>query len=267
MDVNAYLRRSRAGDGLLFSTVDAGMPVQVHEHEQERWVYTGENSILSLMRLDAPADPVLPNHVAMLAALLFSDLPESVLNLGLGTGAFERFFEDRLPDTTVASVDTSEVMIDIARRFFTLRPDRAIVNQTAEQFLASHDRRYGLILCDIFCGDRHPDCLTDEAFYSDAARCLAAGGVMAFNLSPATEQVLLDILVTMRRSFAHVVLVNLVDYGNIVVYAMQHPPLLPDRLPQRADTLGRQLRLDLADIPDRLTILPLGPDTRGGMVP
>jgi len=73
--------------------------------------------------------------------------------------------------------------------------------------------------------------------------------------------------VTMRRSFAHVVLVNLVDYGNIVVYAMQHPPLLPERLPQRTAALGRQLRLDLADIPDRLTILPLGPDTWGRMVP
>ena len=262
MDVNAYLQRSRAGDGLLFSTVDADLPVQVHEYEQERWVYTGENSILSLMRLDAPADPVLPNHVAMLAALLFSELPATVLNLGLGAGAFERFFEDRLPDTTVVSVDTSEVMIDIARRFFTLRPECTIVNQTAEQYLATHDRRHDLILCDIFCGDRHPDCLTDEAFYRNAARALATGGVMAFNLSPATEQVLLDILITLRRSFAHVMLVNLVDYGNIVVYAMQHPPLIPDRLLQRAAVLGRQLRLDLGAIPERLTALPPVPDTR-----
>ncbi|MDH5470834.1 MAG: methyltransferase domain-containing protein [Gammaproteobacteria bacterium] len=267
MDVTEYLRRSRAGENLLYSACDERTSIQVHEFANERWVYTGDNSILSLMRLDAPADPVLPNHVAMLAAILFSRLPARVLNLGFGTGAFERFFADRLPDTQVVSVDTSPLLVDIARQFFAIGTGQAVITQSAESFLDENSRTFDLILCDIFNGDRHPDCLGDEAFYRDAARSLGEGGVMAFNLSPATEQALLNILLTMRRSFAHVVLANLVDYGNIVVYAMQHRPADDKEIRRNAARRSTRLQLQLEHIPDQITVLPDTPEIHDGRVP
>ncbi|MGB5260701.1 MAG: methyltransferase domain-containing protein [Gammaproteobacteria bacterium] len=256
MDVEQYLRRSRSGATLLCSDSNAGTPVEVHEYGGERWIYTGEGSVLSLMRLDAPADPVMPNHIAMLAAMLLVDRPQSVLNLGFGTGAFERFFQDRLPDTTVVSVDTSSMLVELARKYFAVRPDWPVVIRPAEEFLNETKQRFDLILCDIFQGDRHPDCLMDAGFHARAAQCLAPGGVMAFNLSPATEQALLDILLPMRRSFRHVLLVDLVDYGNIVVYALQHAPLGAAEQHKRAEQLSRQLRLELTHIPDRVSALP-----------
>jgi spermidine synthase len=267
MDVTEYLRRSKAGETLLYSTCDERTSIQVHEFANERWVYTGEDSILSLMRLDAPADPVLPNHVAMLAALSFSRLPASVLNLGFGTGAFERFFADRLPDTQMVSVDTNPVLVEIARQFFAIGTDQAVITQSAEQFLEENSRAFDLILCDIFNGDRHPDCLGDDAFYRNAARSLGEGGVMAINLSPATEKALINILITMRRSFSHVVLVNLVDYGNIVVYAMQHRPADDAEIRRQAVSLSAQLQLQLEHIPDHLTVLPDTAEIQNGRAP
>jgi spermidine synthase len=256
MDVDAYLRLSRSSDTLLCRRGNAGAPVEVHEHGGERWIYTGEGSILSLMRLDAPADPVMPNHIAMLGAMLLVERPRSVLNLGFGTGAFERFFQDRLPETNVVSVDTSSTLVELARKYFAIRQDWPVMIRPAEQFLRNNTQHFDLILCDIFQGDRHPDCLTEAGFHASAANSLAAGGVMAFNLSPATEQALLAILLPMRRSFRHVVLVNLVDYGNVVVYAMQHAPPAADAQHKRAKQLSTQLRLDLYRIPDRLSALP-----------
>jgi spermidine synthase len=257
MDVDEYLRLSRVAGTLLCRGDDAGNPLEVHEHGGERWVYTGEDSILSLMRLDAPADPVMPNHIAMLGALLFVDRPpHSVLNLGFGTGAFERFFGDRLPDTNIVSVDTSRTLVELARKYFAIRPDRPVIIRPAEHYLHDTTRVFDLILCDIFQGDRHPDCLADANFHADAAHRLAAGGVMAVNLSPATEQTLLDILLPMRRSFRHVMLVNQVDYGNVVVYAMQHAPVDAHKQHQRAEQVGKELRLDLRHIPERLSTLP-----------
>ena len=256
MDVDDYLRFSRVADTLLCRNNDAGTAVEVHEHDGERWVYTGEDSILSLMRLDVPADPVMPNHIAMLAALLFVDRPQSVLNLGFGTGAFERFFSDRLPDTNVVSVDTSRTLVELARKYFAIRHDLPVIIRPAEQFLHDNTQGFDLILCDIFQGDRHPDCLTDTDFHADAARSLVAGGVMSVNLSPATEQALLEILLPMRRSFRHVMLVNLVDYGNVVVFAMQHAPVDARELYKRAEQAAEQLRLDLRHIPERLSALP-----------
>lgn len=256
MDVDQYLRLSRVAGTLLCRSDDAGNPVEVHEHGGERWVYTGEDSILSLMRLDAPADPVMPNHIAMLGTLLFVDRPRSVLNLGFGTGAFERFFGDRLPDTSIISVDTSRTLVEMARKYFAIRPGRPVIIRPAEHYLHDNTRGFDLILCDIFQGERHPDCLTNTNFHADAARSLAPGGVMAVNLSPASEQALLEILLPMRRSFRHVMLVNLVDYGNVVVYAMQHAPVDTHKQRQRAEQAGKELRLDLRHIPERLSTLP-----------
>ena len=256
MDVDNYLRLSRTADSLLCRRDEAGIPIEVHEHAGERWVYTGEQSILSLMRLAAPADPMMPNHIAMLGALLFGKLPTSVLSLGFGTGAFERFFADRLPDSTTISVDTSQTLVELARQYFATPQDHAVVIQPAEQYLLNNSRQFDLILCDIFQGEQHPQCLTNPDFYSSAAHSLATGGVMAINLSPATEQALLDILLPLRGSFRQVALVNLVKYGNVVVYAMQHTPIGPDALCQRVTQLSQRLRLDLQAIPECLSFLP-----------
>ena len=253
MDVDEYLRLSHVADTLLYRSGS----VEVHEHAGDRWVYTGDNSILSLMRLAAPADPVMPNHIAMLAALLFVDRPHAVLNLGSGAGVFERFFHDRLPDTDVVSVDTSRTLVELARQYFAIQHDWPVINRPAEHVLHDNTQRFDLILCDIFQGDRHPDCLTDARFHAGAVNSLAAGGVMAVNLSPANEQALLDVLLPMRENFKHVLLVNLVDYGNVVVYAMQHPPVDQQEQRKRAQRLGKQLRLELHQIPDRLTVLPI----------
>lgn len=257
MDVDEYLRLSRVVDTQLYRTRDAGMPIEIHEHAGERWVYTGEDSILSLMRLGSPADPVLPNHIAMLGAMLFAErLPRHVLNLGFGTGTFERFFDDRLPHTDVVSLDTSPTMVAIARQYFASPPGQPVIIQSADEFLRTSTRSFDLMLCDIFHGDRHPDCLTAVDFYTDAARSLAPGGVMAINLSPATEQELLDILLPLRQNFTQVLLVKPGDYGNLVVYAMQHTPVDGREQAIRAAQLGSELRLDLRSIPAQISILP-----------
>ena len=256
MDVDECVRLSNRPETLLFRCEQDGRPIQVHEHAGERWIYTGEQSILSMMQLATPADPMMPNHVAMLGSMLFGQVPQSVLCLGAGTGAFERFFADRLPATTIVSVDTSEILVSLARQYFAMPDNYHVQIQSAEQFLHSNDRQFDLILCDIFQGDDHPACLTDPEFYSSAARGLANGGVMAINLSPQNEQALIDILLPLRSSFAQVILVKLADYGNVIVYALRHRPHDTDSLRACARQLSRQLRLDLHSLPEQCSVLP-----------
>jgi len=256
MNINEYLRLSQKKQSMLYTTAIAGEQFHVHEHKGDRWICSGEQSILSLMRLDKPADPVLPNHLAMLAALLFCNSPKSVLNLGFGGGTFERFFADRFPTTDIVSVDTSMALVELARTYFQIRQDWPVILQSADDYLQANTRLFDLVLCDIFTGDQHPDCLRNTNFYANTANSLMPGGVMALNLSPATEQELLDILVILRHSFTNVALVTLVDYGNVILFAMQHQPAGIDDQRKRAHLLGDQLQLDLSYIPDCLTILP-----------
>ena len=256
MNINEYLRLSQDKQSLLYTTDIAGEQLRVHEHKGHRWVCSGEQSILSMMLLDRPADPVLPHHVAMLAALLFCNTPKSVLNLGFGTGTFERFFADRFSTTDIVSVDTSEAVVQLARTNFYIRQDWPVILQSADEYLQASTQLFDLILCDIFSADEHPDCLRNADFYANTASCLKSGGVMALNLSPTTEQELLDILVIMRHSYAHVALVTLVDYGNLVLFAMQHQPVIIEDQYKRAKLLGDELQLDISHIPDCMTILP-----------
>ncbi len=68
MDVTEYLRRSRAGENLLYSACDECTSIQVYEFANERWAFTGDNPFLSLMRLDAPDRPAGDREIRRNAA-------------------------------------------------------------------------------------------------------------------------------------------------------------------------------------------------------
>ena len=256
MNIEEYIRLSNDGDTLLHSTREGDCVLQVHEHNDYRWVFTGGVSILSMMCLSAPADPVLPCNTAMLAALLFRTSPESVLNLGFGTGSNERFFFDRLPDTEIVSIDTSLSLANIARTHFQIGRDWPVIIQAADDYLDTNTRTFDLVLCDIFANEQHPQCLFNASFYTGIAHSLNPGGVMALNLSPADDGELLEILVAIRQSFSSVLLIKLPDCGNFVLLAMQHrPPALKDMTIPLQFCKDRY-QLDFSHILENLTVLP-----------
>ena len=78
------------------------------------------------MRRSAPADPVMPNHRLMLAAVLLVDTPKRLLNLGLGGGVFER-----LPKLQVAFAHgggSFPATIGRIEHGFNVRPDLCAVD-------------------------------------------------------------------------------------------------------------------------------------------
>lgn len=256
MNIQEYLRLSNDKATLLHSASEGDCVFQVHEHNDCRWVFTGGASILSMMSLSAPAEPMLPCNMAMLAALLFSTPPESVLNLGFGAGSYERFFFDRLHGTVIVSVDTSLPLANIARTYFQIGRDWPVIIQTADDYLDTNSRTFDLVLCDIFSNDQHPHCLLTTNFYAKTARSLNPGGVMALNLSPVDEQELLEILVAIRHSFASVLLIKLADYGNLVLLAMQHRPPAREDMSIPLQNCIDQYQLDFSHILASLTVLP-----------
>lgn len=244
MDVDHYVRLSKQQHCLL-QTVESGAGrVEIHEHDGMRWVYTGNDAILSMMRVSTPAEPVMPNHHAMLGALLFCTTPDTALNLGTGTGVFERFFSTRLPDCRVTSVDADDTISTIAHRHFKLPDSAHIEHSTAQDYLAACDEHFDLVFCDVFESDRHPSCINESGFYHRISTALHADGILSINLSPASERELLEILLAIRASLPHVVLVNLEHYGNLVLYAARTPFVPAEQLAVIARE--RQARLDLS---------------------
>lgn len=229
----------------------------IYERGDYRWLGARDDTIQAVMRIASPADPVLPNQIAMLLALLINTSPRRALNLGFGTGAFERFFHDRLPALEMVSVESAPGVVAIAREYFCIAHDWPVQIQTAEDYLAQSRLDFDLMLCDIFAGEHHAACLSDAAFYSAAAQRLAEQGVLSLNLYPQSEAELVTILLALRQSFSWTMLVKIPGHGNIVVLACTQPLPSDAELVQRAGSLTETLKLDFGDMLSHVERLPL----------
>ncbi|MGE0483573.1 MAG: methyltransferase domain-containing protein [Gammaproteobacteria bacterium] len=227
------LHRGRAG----------GHTVEIREAASLRWFSVGGRFPQSMMRVDEPSAIVLPNQLTMLSALTWCGLPTRMLDLGAGCGSFERFFAARLPACAVTAVERSRVLVELARRHFALPAGIEPRIADAAEWLADADDeiRFDLVLCDIFDGEHHPDCLFDPWFYADCERRLARGGVFVLNASPTAESELVEILVALRQAFEWVVLAPVADHGNVVVLAAPRRPPGERTRRERARALAAQL--------------------------
>ena len=233
-----------------------GHLIEVHEHQKLRWMQIGSRDLQALVRVDDPALPLLNTNQSMLAALLFCPSPQSMLNLGLGGGSFERFFTHAFPELSMTSVELNTTVVDLARQFFFLPPHYPVVIECADSFLARGSKQYDLILCDIFDSRDHPACLLNADFYGHCHRSLSTRGVLALNLAPKTRDELLEILVAVRKHFSWVLLLDVDHCGNYLVYCLKQEAEVREVLEARAESLQQSWGLELVDIPDRLTRLP-----------
>jgi spermidine synthase len=247
----------RPADLLVCVETKDAQSIEIHQSDNLRWMSFGDKAVQSVIDLQEPTRLVLPYTEAMTAALLFNPLPQRILNLGLGGGSFERLFLQKLPDASLTSVESSREVIGLSRQYFLLPADYAVEVATAQQFLAASDDTFDLILCDLHEKGMPAPCLYQDEFYRDALAALSDCGVMAINLLPASESDLMNVLLALRHHFDWTLLLDFVDYRNIVIFLLSQPP--PDRelLWERAHDLETLLDVDLDDIPRRLRPLPL----------
>jgi len=233
-----------------------GHLIEVREYQKFRWMQIGSRDLQALVHVDDPARPLLNTNQAMLAALLFCPSPQSMLNLGLGGGSFERFFTHAFPKLSMTSVELNTAVVGLARKFFFLPPHYPVVIECAENYLARGSNQYDLIFCDVFDSRDHPSFLSNADFYGHCHRCLSTRGVLALNLAPKTRDELLEILVAVRKHFSWVLLLDVDHCGNCLVYGLNQEAVAREVLEARAESLQERWGLDLVDIPERLTRLP-----------
>jgi len=215
----------------------------VREHTDLRWFTAGGVFVQSMMRTAEPAAIVLPNQLHMLSALAWRDRVDTVLNLGSGIGAFERFFRAARPHIHVTSVEQSTKITALARAHFALPLEHEVIADSAEHYVAQAAARFDVVLCDIFAAERHPDCLFDAYFHDNVAARLRRGGVLALNVSPTEDDELVGILAALRQAFEWVVLVPVHDHGNVIVLASATRPPAPDLFERRLDLLAAEFGL------------------------
>lgn len=230
--------------------------IEVRQQDDIRWMHFGDNAIQSAFSLLQADQLLLPYTQSMLLALLFMPQPESLLNLGLGGGSFNRFFSVKLPRLAIDSVEQDPRIVDIARRWFMLDASHEFYITTAQDYLRDYDRSYDLIFCDLHDGNVIPDMMFDSGFYENCAKRTTERGVVAFNLMLSSEQDLLWVMKNVRLNFDTVALLEVPNYKNIILFAFNSPEPDKDVLDSRLHAMEQRWKLDLKTYVNTLRIIP-----------
>ncbi len=240
---------------LLYSDVVGKQSIEVRQWQEYRWLHIGDESVQALMLLNAIDQVVLPNIQALLSALLFCPAPKCLLNLGLGGGSLERYLDSRRPEIKIKSVESSKQVIKIAKDYFHLPENIDVIDDSAENFLSTHNDIYDIILCDIFVADAQASCLYDNDFYASIYNCLDKEGVLAINILPESEEDVINVLLPIKNHFDYIYLLEFPDYTNAIIFASCRKLPSMVELKKRANGLLKKTDLDLTDIPERLNII------------
>ena len=232
-----------------------GNDTEVWQFHRCRWLNQGGNLIQSIMDLDNPARPLNPVTLYMLAALALLSRCESLLNLGFGGGALERYLHCYFPKLNLHSVDSDETVIHLAREYFAIDPSYAVYLEEAGRFVSSVEATYDAILCDIFDGQCHPGCLYQTDFYSACRQRLRKDGLLIANLVPEDEADMLELLLPLRQNFSQTALIEMPEHDNIILLASNTALNRPTNK-HWLTTLQRETGTNANEILKTMTVLP-----------
>ncbi len=230
---------------------------EVYENDRYRWLQNPDGTLQSVMDLRSPERLVLPYTAAMMACLLFIEVPRSVIMLGLGGASQARFLRHQFVDARITAWESDPDIIDIAQRHFCVPGEDAlirIVNDDARTGIPANGPPADLILIDLFDAGGQPQWLRDGTLYTGCRQRLARHGVLAANLWVDPDDELLEIMDGVQRAFdSSTLLLCVPAYRNVVVLAFNATPRLDFAyLDARAAELGRRTGLAFTGFIDRM---------------
>jgi len=122
------------------------------------------------------------------AALAYRPDAKRVLMLGLGGGSTQKAFYERYPDITLHTVEIDSVVVEVARKYFSVPKDRrhTITVQDGRHFLSNSSETWDAVIVDAYFADYYgnyaPFHLATKEFFTLVKSHLSPGGVMAYNV-------------------------------------------------------------------------------------
>ena len=215
-----------------------------------RSLHLGTPTIQSSMNIHNPSELVLSYSRAMMGWMLFADdVPQNILQIGLGGGSFARWLAEYLPEAKQLCSELNPQVIKIARASFCLPPEGEqfqIIEADGAEYVQILNRSTDLILVDGFDGVQIIDELVGEPFFHDSQQALSEHGIFVTNWWSGDKRYPLFIQ-RLRTIFHNRVLeIPAETHGNIAVLAFQATPedLRLASLKKRAETLSQQYGLN-----------------------
>lgn len=116
----------------------------------------------------------------------------SALILGFGAGSVASILCDEYKkDLHLAGVEKDPVVIDLAKKYFHIDryKDLSLHMEDAGDFVENCDKKFDLVVVDVFVGIDVPEKFREERFLAGLGRLLSPGGISFFNVVVYDEKV------------------------------------------------------------------------------
>ena len=236
---------------------DGSGAVDVSERDGVRYLHLGGVTVQSAMRINAPHELELAYTRAMMGFLLFREVPDNILMIGLGGGSVAKFVYHKLPSVRTHVAEISPQVVAAARsHFFLPEEDARFHVEIADGVDVVRARAAD---CDVLMVDGYDDrslveALASQSFYDDCAAALAKDGVLVVNLWSSDK--LFDVyLKRIEASFnGLVVCMTTARLSNVIVFGFKRSPGNPrwQELKERAKRLELEFGLEFLYFVDAL---------------
>jgi spermidine synthase len=184
-----------------------------------------EGALQSAVDLDEPGRLRLENLEHMMATLLFTPRPESILVLGTAAGSLLHYLRNRLPQARLTAVDIDAVLVERLLQMRLLPEPGAMLEYVyadAAAWLPACERQFDLLLVDIFNGARSPGWLLREEFSVAMRQACSEHGAVAYNLLVPSDHDYAAFCRRLRRLYADMTLsLPVGNHENRIVCALR----------------------------------------------
>lgn len=112
-----------------------------------------------------------------------------ILVLGLGGGAMQHIFSEKMPGIGIVSVEIDPAIVQVAEKYFDVGeiPNHKIITADACKFIVEPEKydleqeMFDVVIVDIYCGDKYPDLGKSGNFVARVKEMAAGGGIVIFN--------------------------------------------------------------------------------------
>jgi len=223
-------------------------PVTLSELDGVRYLHFGTEWVQGAMRIRKPNWPELEYAQQMMAWMLWQPAPESIAQLGLGTGALTKFCYASFPEARVTSVELNPSVIAICETMFKLPPNDErlqVLEMDALDFVNDplNAGTLDVLQVDLYDATARGPVLDTPEFYQACAACLNDDGIMTVNLFGDHPSYARNVK-AMKFAFGQVICLPQVHDGNVVAIAFKRRrPIDLDALQARAAQIVAGTRL------------------------